>query len=52
MCYLEFGKKEQLFEALSLIKMVQREDFVTLLNELQFYLKHFSGDYITTINYL
>jgi len=52
MCYLEFGRKEQLSEAISLIKMIQREDMITLLSELLIYLKHFNGDYIPTINYL
>lgn len=52
MCYLEFGRKEQLLEAISLIKMIQREDMTTLLSELLIYLKHFNEDYIPTINYL
>lgn len=52
MCYLEFGRKEQLLEAISLIKMIQREDMTTLLSELLIYLKHFNEDYIPSFNYL
>ena len=51
-CFLEYWDKEQLSEAISLIKMIQREDMSTLLSELLIYLRHFNGDYIATISYL
>ena len=32
--------------------MIEREDMATLLSELLTYLRHFSGDYISSISYL
>ena len=51
-CYFETGTKSMLLEALSLIRLVQREDMKQLLSEVYVYLSHYNGDFLNTLNFL
>ncbi len=51
-CYFESGQKTHCLEALSLIRLVQREDMRQLLSEVYIYLSHYNGDYMRTLSYL
>lgn len=51
-CFFENGNRENLLEALSLIRLIQREDMRQLTAEIYVYLSHYNGDYLETLQYL
>ena len=50
-CFFEYGNRENLLEALSLIRLIQREDMKQLTAEIYVYLSHYNGDYLETLHY-
>ena len=45
-------RRQQLFEALALVRKIEREDLVRLFESLAMYLYHAKGEYLTTIKFL
>ena len=45
-------KRNQLLEAISLIKLIARDDLMSMFQELLVFLSHQKGDYLSTVKYL
>ena len=52
MCFFQSGNQAKLMEALSLIRLVTREDMKQLMSELYIYLSYYKGDYAVALDFL